>query len=177
MNQVMPCPPPRGFKMTRKVLWAKLLTSPPQFASKERKVPKRGAKYLGILYERKAQQHLTQTYGERYIPSPWFKYFDTGDERLKYCQPDGLYIDIKRGLIVIVEIKLKHTPAAWWQLEKKYLQVVRSVFGTQFKYALVEFVKWYDGTEPYPVPVHLKPTLYDATPKDFQVTIWRPKKY
>ena len=167
--------PPRGFKPTTKVSWAKWLTEAPTFVTKKRKVKKRGAKWLGIKYEQRAQAHLEELYGERYIPSPWFKYFDNGDERLKWCQPDGLYIDVKRGLIVIVEIKLRHTPRAWWQLEKKYLPVLRYVFGTDFKYALVEYTKWYDGTEPYPVPVSLRPSLADAQPGDFQVTIWRPK--
>lgn len=136
---------------------------------------KKGAKWLGIKYERRAQEHLEEKYGEKYIPSPWIKYFDSGDERLKWCQPDGLYIDVRRGLVVIVEIKLRHTPLAWWQLEMKYKPLIEKLFGPEFKVALVEFVKWYDGTSPYPVPVSLRPSLADGRPGDFQVTIWRPR--
>jgi hypothetical protein len=151
------------------------LKEAPSFVTKKRKQYKKGAKYLGLKYEKRAQEHLEQTYGDRYVPGPWFKYFDKGDEELKWCQLDGLYIDVKRGLIVLVEIKLRHTSHAWWQLEKKYLPVVKHVFGLDFKYALVEFVKWYDGTEPYPVPISLRPCLADANERDFQVTIWRPR--
>lgn len=137
-------------------------------------MPKRGAKWQGIKYERKAQEHLQKLYGERYVASPWIRYFDLVEEKLKWCQPDGIYFDVYRGLIVIVEIKLRHTPIAWWQLEKKYRPLVSHLFGPDFKVAVVEFVKWYDGTEPYPAPISLRRSLADARPDDFQVTIWRP---
>lgn len=166
--------PPRGFKITHKVTWAKQLQEAPSFATKKRKQRKKGAKYLGIKYEAKAQAYLLERYKGKYAPSPWFKYFDAGDESLKWCQLDGVYVDVKRNLIVLIEIKLKHTPAAWWQLQHKYLPVLKHLYGSKYKYALVELVKWYDGTEPYPVPVSLRPNIEDAKPGDFQVTIWKP---
>ncbi len=154
--------------------WAKLLSEPPAFATKKRKAKKKGAKYLGIKYEEKAQAYLLRKYKGKYAPSPWFKYFDAGDESLKWCQPDGVYVDVKRKLLVIVEIKLRHCPGAYWQLIHKYLPVLKHIYGVDFKYATVELCKWYDGTEPYPVAISLRPEVADAKPGDFQVTIWKP---
>ena len=138
--------------------------------------PKKGAKYLGIKYEEKVQKLLLQEFKGKYAPSPWFKYFDAGDEKLKYCQLDGVYVDVKRNLIVLVEMKLRHTQAAWWQLQRKYLPVLRHVYGEKYKYALVEVCKWYEGTEPFPVPISLRPSVADARPGKFQVTICKPKR-
>jgi hypothetical protein len=121
------------------------------------------------------QIELDLRHGKKYIPSPWFKYFDEGSEKVRWCQPDGLYIDVRKGLIVLVEVKLKHTATAWWQLEKKYLPVVRKVFGNDFRYALVEVVKWYDPMIPFPVNVIMRDWIPDAKPGKFQVTIWNPK--
>ena len=128
-----------------------------------------------MLYETKAQQRLLDLYGECYIPSPWFKYFDLAEEKVKWCQPDGLLIDIHKGTITIVEIKLKHTPNAWWQLQFKYLPVVKKVFGDTFTYPFVEFVQWYEKGHSYPVPFELRGDLEDAKSGGFQVTIWNPK--
>ena len=175
LAETSPCfLPPKGFKITQNVTWAKLLDSPPAFAVKVRR-PKKGAKYLGIKYEEKVQKFLLKEYKGKYAPSPWFKYFDSGDENLKWCQPDGIYVDLKRKLIVIVEIKLRHTSAAWWQLERKYLPVVRHLYGEDYKYALVEVCKWFDGTEPFPVPISLRADLADAKVGSFQVTICKPR--
>lgn len=167
--------PPRGFKLTKEVLWARWLLEPPPFLKKKRKCAK-GAKRNGQKYEECAQKYLTEVYGNNYIPGPWFKFFDKGTEQLKWCQPDGLLIDVKRGLITIVEIKLKHTSRAWWQLEKKYLPVLKHIFGEDFKFAMVEMVKWYDCAETFPCEVTLRPHIHDARPTHFQVTIWRPRK-
>lgn len=128
-----------------------------------------------MIYEAKAQAYLCNLYGDAYIPSPWFKYFDSGIEKVKWCQPDGLLIDIKKGTITIVEIKLKHTIGAWWQLQHKYLQVVKEVFGNSFSYPFVELVQWYDAETQYPVPIELKGDVHKARQGRFQVTIWNPK--
>ena len=135
----------------------------------------RGAKKKGVIYESLAQRHLQEVYGDAYIPSPWFKYFDAGEEKVKWCQPDGLLIDVKRGLITIVEIKLKHTANAWWQLQFKYFPVVKKVFGDLFSYPFVEVVQWYDTSNIFPVSYTLRGDLREASPSGFQVTIWNPK--
>jgi hypothetical protein len=152
------------------------LENPPPFIRTPTKAAK-GAKRNGQKYEVKAQEYLKELYGNKYIPSPWFKFFDRGTEQLKWCQPDGLLIDLRRGLITIVEIKLKHTPRAWWQLEKQYLPLMKHIFGEDFNYALVEFVKWYDPSTAFPCEISKRAYIHEARPSQFQVTIWRPKSY
>ena len=93
------------------------------------------------------------------------------------CQPDGLLIDIPEGRITIIEIKLQHTPAAWWQLEMLYAPVLSSLFaGGKFDFCLVEAVKWLDPSVPFPVTFQKLPDITFAEPGRFGVHICNPLK-
>lgn len=118
----------------------------PSFADRGHMV--RGARAMGIRYEKRIQQELLARYNEYYIPSPWFRFYDAYGQR--WCQPDGLFVDIPGGIIIIVEMKHHHTGEAWWKLHKLYLPVVRKVFGPNWKYYCLEIVRWYDSSELFP---------------------------
>lgn len=146
-------PPKPNFRPVQEVRWARFTSKPPFVVRPQR----RGRKAQGIRYEHKVQGCLSERFPEKYLPSPWIV-FDDGDcERVRYCQPDGLIIDLERGRVTIVEIKLQHTPHAWWQLRWLYLPVVRALFAADhlWQYEVVEVVRWYDPAISFPEPVAL----------------------
>ena len=102
-----------------------------------------GARAQGHRYEKHVHTTLLERYPEKYVESPWIGYRADGGPRLGFCQPDGLYIDIEKGLIIIVEVKLKHGPKAWEQLNKLYYPCVQHIF-KDFEIRLIEVVRWFD---------------------------------
>jgi hypothetical protein len=102
----------------------KICSGPPPFA---RAVHSRGAKRAGLLYQGKVSRLLEQLYGFQYISDPWFRYSLGGQEKL--CSPDGVFFDLKRGRVVVVEVKLSHTPLAFAQLRNKYLPILQAALG------------------------------------------------
>lgn len=72
-----------------------------------------------------------------------------------------------------MEIKLRHTEKAWWQLKHKYATVVREVY-PWMEIAYCEVVQWFDISIPFPEIVDLRPAVRMAQPNEIQVTIWKP---
>ena len=119
------------------------------------------------------QAALNERYPNHYVQGPWISYFSAGSHTLQYCQPDGLLIDSEQGLIVIIEIKLRHTSDAWWQLRHLYEPVVRKLFGdTQWRYGLVEIVRWFDPAVPFPEKFQKLKTISHIQPGRLGVHIW-----
>lgn len=108
----------------------------------------------------------------RYIPSQWFKFQFIG-RRSEFCQTDGLLFTPKQRKILIVEVKYKHTPNAYWQLEDKYLPVIRWLF-RDWEISTVEIVKWYDPSTQFPTEVILRKDILSVTPQEFGVHILTP---
>lgn len=105
----------------------------------------------------------------RYLPSVWFQYQPVG-QRLAWCQTDGLVVDYRARRILIVEVKYKHTPDAYFQLEQKYVPVIRRIL-PDWTICTVEIVKWYDPHTAFPVKVSLKSDILDTRPNEFGVHI------
>lgn len=126
-----------------------------------------------MKYEARVQQWLNSLYGAAYVPSPWYQYQEASESRVRYCQPDGLLFNARLGRIVIVEVKLRHTDKAWWQLRHKYGPIVQSVFPWA-EIAFCEVVQWFDVSIPFPEMVELRPAVRMAKPDEIQVTIWKP---
>lgn len=138
-------PTPRRFAPAGEIIHAAFANEAPAFAKKGRL---RGARALGIRYERKVQKHLLDAFPDYYIPSPWLSFVDgRGNHRI--CQPDGFFLDIPNGMISVVEVKYQHTTDAWWQLWKLYIPVLRFIFPT-FEFRGVEIVRWYDPSVAFP---------------------------
>jgi hypothetical protein len=163
------CPPPKRFKPARDVVWAKVYNGTPSFVE-ERK--RRGKRALGIRYEKKVHGCMSLIYGEKYFSNPWIRFAES-DGTLRWCQPDGIIIDITRGKIVIVEVKYQHTSDAWWQLRELYLPVLRTLFGKNWDYQVCEVVKWYDPATAFPEPVYLMKEVGLVHSDRFGVHIWR----
>lgn len=126
----------------------------------------------GWLYEKKVNDKFIEEFGLfNYIPEQWFKYQAHGD-RLRFCQTDGLLFFPKQFKVSIIEIKYKHTPDAYFQIEDKYVPVVKRLF-PGWTVSVIEVVRWYDPSTTFPVPVHLVDNIANATPGQFGVHIVR----
>jgi hypothetical protein len=141
----------------------------PPFITNERR---RGRRAAGILYEEAVHEEFTKRYAG-YLPSMWFNYADSRSDA-KWCQTDGLIVDPWRGRIVIVEVKLQHTPVAYEQLFYIYLPVLRAVFGGIYELACCEVVKWFDVATLTARRPSLCADPARAKPSEFNVHIWRP---
>jgi len=129
---------------------------------------------VGVKYEAAVHVHLKGLYGGAYVPSPWFQYQDSAEQRVRYCQPDGLLFDSRLQRLVIVEVKLKHTEKAWWQLRHKYGPILKEVY-PWMDIAFCEVVQWFDISIPFPELIDLRPRVNLARPGAIQVTIWKPQ--
>ena len=165
-----PPPAPEAFRPAGRVL-AAAFSSPPAL----RKRRYTGRRLEGVRYEKKVQEHLLAFYGERYLPSPWLRFFPAGDgARWRWCQPDGLLFDFERGRITIVEVKYQHTSDAWWQVKQLYLPVLQAMFPEKlWSFDFCEVVKWYDPAAPFPEKVVLALEVCMRHPS-FKVHIYRP---
>lgn len=126
----------------------------------------------GWLYEKDVSWKLLNEYGfTSYIPSQWF-HFQQNGHRPEFCQTDGLLFTPKQQKVLIVEVKYKHTIDAYWQLEDKYVPVIRRLL-PGWEISTVEIVKWYDSI-PYPTDVVLKKDILSIKPSEFGVHIMSP---
>lgn len=149
---------------------ATICPRPPQFAI--RNGTRRGAKADGIRYERKVQEQLCSR-SPFYLPGPWIIYVVEG--RPFWCQPDGLHIDIEAGVISILEIKLRHTPAAAIQLRRLYEPVVRRLFPyPSWGVRLVEVCRWFDPDTKFPEPFTLCPDPLAHKPQTIGIHVCKP---
>ena len=126
-----------------------------------------------MKYEQRVHQHLKAIYGGAYIAAPWFQYQDANDPKIRYAQPDGLLFDARLSRLVIVEVKLRHTEKAWWQLRHKYGPILKHVY-PWMDVAYCEVVQWFDVSIPFPELIDLRPAVRMARPDEIQVTIWKP---
>lgn len=153
------CPPPKRFKPAGQVSRARFSHNPPPFLS----IPTRrgtGAKAEGKRYEEKALGYLQYEFGDWFIPSPWLQFWNELGEQ--WCQPDALVVDFRASRIIIAEVKLRHTSDAWWQLVRKYVQVVDAIFPAElWRLCCVEIVRWYDPQIAFPVRPILRKSLRD----------------
>lgn len=164
---LLQCPPPRRLIPANNVQLA-FISSLPKFAVQQRRTGKR---LKGILYERKVHEYLCEI-DELYIPGFWVNFL--ADAGWKYCQPDGLRIDVDSGTITLVEIKYQHTSDAWWQLKSLYFPVIEKLFPRDlWNYEFCEIVKWYDCATPFPEVPQLVANPFQPS-ESFKVHIWRP---
>ncbi len=164
------CQAPARFRPAGKVTRAILSPIAPPLIEKRR----RGRRADGIRYERQGQQFLLSHFPDRYVPSPWYRYW-TEKGGPYWCQPDGLLFDIRNSTLTIIEFKLRHTTRAWWQIRRLYEPVLRVWLGSGWTFAAVEVVRWFDPDLPFPERVVLVPHVDGARPSKFGVHIWNGK--
>jgi len=106
------------------------------------------------------------------ILGPWFIFQANGHPERRWCQPDAMIVNIRTGLITLVEIKLRHTSLAWWQLRHLYTPVIRTLFpAPNWEIAMVEIVRWFDPNIAFPERFKMLPDLTKVTSQGFHVHI------
>jgi hypothetical protein len=140
---------------------------------------KNAACQAGLRYERKILEKLRQKYKEQVCLKPWFKYsyLDDSDQIVHtVCSPDAVIILPEKKQIIIVEIKIRLTAVAYFQLKNLYYPILFMINGGGYKYTFLNIIKWYDpyGMENIRDWRMLK-DLADLTPNITQmaVHIWR----
>jgi hypothetical protein len=162
-------PRTRSFIPAGEVHWAELAEAPPSFI-RERRV--RGRRAEGLRYERKALTHLEGLFGEALLPSPWIKFLSRSGEKVRWCQPDALLLQVAKQELVIIEVKYQHCPEAWYQLFTIYLPVVRVLF-PGWKVRVVEMCKWFDVATVTPQLPRLCEDITKAKMGELNVHIWK----
>lgn len=140
--------PPLDFLPVGKVTWAKFADHPPDFILRAR-TRTRGRKRAGMLYETRVHDYLAEA-TQFYLPGPWIVFTEEGSARKRWSQPDALILDFVRGKCTIVEVKLKHTDRAWWQVRRQYEPLLRALFYRGWEFAAVEIAQWVDPHLPFP---------------------------
>lgn len=143
--------------------------------------PQRGGgavKAAGRRYERKVHCRLGSMYspessldGALYTPAQWIEFRERGQSRSRWAQPDGLLLNLSRGLLVVVEVKLRHVVTAWWWLRGIYGPLLHFLF-PKWTIAYLEVVRYYDPAVRWPEPIRLvrEPSL--VREGQFGVHIW-----
>lgn len=117
---------------------------------------------------------LESLYPKRFIPGPWLMYAVPGRAQVQWCQPDGLLYSPRRGIVYILEIKLKHTDGAWWQLHELYAPVIERIHPRNlWEIRLVEIVKWYDPSTYFPGRHYLRRRPHLTAKGEVGVVIWK----
>ena len=129
-----------------------------------------------MRYEHQAKEYLSEKLGDAFVPGPWFRFQSRAvagaQTQLLWCQPDGLYFDFRLGRITIIEIKLRHTSDAWYQVRRLYQPVVQRVFGALWDYTVVEVARWFDPATPFPEHIRMLPNVAEAPLEMFSVHRW-----
>lgn len=169
------CPPPPNFREAGRVAWAQMESSGP-FGNR----PSRGhskAQLAGLRYEKRVHEKFETLYPKSswvgYGPAPWISFRQENSGALRWSQPDGFILDWRRSLIIIVEVKIKHSTNAWWGLRGLYEPVCACLFGSTWRLALCEVVNYFEPEVKWPEqprmvrdPTHLKAG-------EIGVNIWR----
>ena len=151
--------PPLG-----RILLSRPVAAPP-FTTKSTRLKPSFAR--GLRYEKKVCKALSKEYAAFWRSGCWFQYQAERDKRSRYCQVDGL---LDAACLVVCEVKLRHTPEAYFQLFNLYLPVVQAAYPGR-DLALCEVTKWYDSSTEFPCAITLLADLHAARPGDFSVHI------
>lgn len=167
-----PLTPPKGFRAAGNVEWAEFRFEGPWGPNSPRgSTPARQA---GLAYERRVHRHLRESYssGILYAPGQWIEFREQGFRQSRWAQPDGLLLDLDNGLVVIVEIKLRHTERAWWWLRQLYAPLLRSIFPPAWRFAYLEVTRYYDPEVHWPEAIRLVKHPHFLVESQCGVHIW-----
>lgn len=140
--------PPLDFLPVGRVTWAKFADNPPDFILRAR-ARTRGRKRAGMLYEARVHEYLAEA-TQFYLPGPWIIFTEEGSARKRWSQPDALILDFMRGRCTIVEVKLKHTDRAWWQIRRQYEPLLQRLLPQGWQFSALEIAQWVDPHLPFP---------------------------
>jgi hypothetical protein len=137
---------PRSFRAAGPVTEAQFCKSHPLPNLRSR--GNTAAQKAGKRYEKKAFTYLKDRYGLDVLLHPWIAFTNGKHERL--CQPDALVI--RQPKVFIIEVKVRHTVDAYWQLARLYAPVVATLF-KNYSVHLIEMTKSFDPDVLFPTPI------------------------
>jgi hypothetical protein len=146
-------PRPAHFRSAEGVTWAEF--SPIGPFGTQAPVPQTEAQRIGLRYERKVHEHFSRRFSN-YGASQWISYKCGKGFDVRWAQPDGLMLDMEKGQVTIIEIKIRHTERAWWQLRQLYEPLVKFLF-PQWTIGLCEVCRTFDPAVAWPEPFHFTP--------------------
>lgn len=131
------------------------------------------AQRAGLAYQKRVGKFLQPLAVGAWVVSsgPWFVYC-CGSGPRRYCQPDFLLLDATNRTMVVVEVKIRWTDIAWWQLRKLYLPVLEVVF-PEWTFITLCITRSYDPAVSIPEPVNLCSDLFDSRPDAFNLLVHR----
>lgn len=134
-----------------------------------------GAKAAGLAYQRKVEAWLGGLVPRGGLGgvecTPWFRYLDDS-RKYRFCSPDVIVGSRGGGSLGVVEIKLRWTSDAWWQLRRLYLPVLRVAHPNKELFPLV-ICRSYDPSVRIPEEVNLCDHPADAKLDAFNVLVWK----
>lgn len=139
------------------------------------------AQRAGLAYEKKAKRHLSERFPGA-VCGQWFR-FQEGRSAPRCCQPDVLLFDRPTAhdddcVITIVEIKIRFTETAWWQLTQLYRPIVEKYYRPK-RIHLICMTRSFDPFVLTPEPTPFIDDLMSRsdgalTPGQVGIHIWRP---
>lgn len=160
--------PPRMYLPQGEVQSAWRANEVPYAGARSRKSP---AQKAGLAYQKRIGKFLLSPSNWVVDSGPWFAFTDSSSSR-HYCQPDFLLLDQGNATCIIVEVKIRWTDAAWWQLERLYVPVLQRVY-PHLSLLRVCVCRSYDPAIRAPEEVNLCDDLMDAKPGVFNVLVVR----
>ena len=139
--------PPHGFNPAGKIYAASILNGVPAFSRKRKYTT--GKQKAGVHFEKAMSARFATEFEPFYYYNIWFKYSSESYRTEKFAEPDGLLFDIERGIITIVEIKLRHCTKAWWQLRQLYQPILQFLF-PDWKIEVCEVFRYANPNEKIP---------------------------
>lgn len=162
------------------VVFAEFTSTGPRFINP--KIKQTGNRLVGLKYEAKAHDYIARQVAEQDVigltamASPWIVFRSEGDhaDRVRYCQPDHLILDLAKKCVTIVEIKLQHCQEAHQQVRQLYEPVVKKLYPS-WTIAALELVQWHDPHTPFPESYYFEPNVLACQADRFAVHIWNPR--
>jgi hypothetical protein len=136
---------------------AACICSAPSFVNTSRC---KGVQLKGLKFEAQVTSKLDRLDDWEGIPGIWFEFKDQTGHR--YAQADWVGFNFRKGVCVIVEVKLSRVAKAWWQLNKLYYPLVSHLFHS-WPIAMVEVVANMKPVD-IPKPVVAITSLNEAVP-------------
>lgn len=116
--------------------------------------PKNQAARMGLRFEKKVVEALCQRYSTSFATGVPFSFMEVSRagsySRPSTAIPDGLLLGPDGRSLCIVEIKLRHTGDAWFQLNQFYLPIVRAAIRGAFHLRTLEICANYDPGIKFP---------------------------
>lgn len=129
---------------------------------------KTGAQRAGLSYQKKVGRFLSAHADPgTVVDGPWFA-FNDDSLPLHYCQPDFLLLSISE--VVVVEVKIRWTSDAWWQLRKLYAPVVQKHYPSR-TVSVLTISRGYDPAIRCPEEVSIIDALSDVDSHAFNLLV------